>query len=339
MVDAMKPRLFVTRELFSDVIEDLSRYYDVEVWDKYQPPPYEVILRKARDADALATLLTDRVDCNLISSSPRLRIIAQYAVGYDNIDVECATRHGVYVTNTPGVLTEATAELTWALIFAVARRIVEADTFVRWGEWWRLGTGWHPKMMLGVELRGKTLGVIGLGRIGSRVAEIGKALGMRIVYYSRERKPELEKALGAEYRGLEDLLRESDVITIHVPLTSDTRHLLDRERLSLVKKGAIIVNTSRGAVIDTDALVEALREGRIAGAGLDVFEEEPIDPNHPLTAFKNVVLAPHIGSATYETRHKMAELVAENLVMFYRGEVPRTLVNRDVLSVRKPGFS
>ncbi|MCE4612765.1 MAG: NAD(P)-binding domain-containing protein [Desulfurococcales archaeon] len=333
-----KPRLFVTRELFSDVIEELSKYYDVEVWDKYQPPPYETLRAKARDADALATLLTDRIDCDLISSSPRLHIIAQYAVGYDNIDVECATRHGVYVTNTPGVLTEATAELTWALIFAVARRIVEADNFVRWGEWWRLRTGWHPKMMLGVELRGKTLGVIGMGRIGYRVAEIGKALGMKIVYYSRRRKPEAEESLGAEYRSLEDLLRVSDVITVHVPLTKETKYLLNRDKLKLVKKGAIIVNTSRGAIIDTEALMEALREGRIAGAGLDVFEEEPIEPNHPLTAFKNVVLAPHIGSATYETRHKMAELVAENLIMFYMGEKPKTLVNEEVLKVREPGF-
>ena len=334
----MKPRLFVTRELFEDVIRKLEEYYEVEVWDRYQPPPYEVILEKARESDALATLLTDRIDCRLLEESKRLRIVAQYAVGVDNIDVECATRLGIYVTNTPGVLTEATAELTWALILAVARRVVEADHFVRWGEWWRLKTGWHPKMMLGMELKGKVLGVIGMGRIGYRVAEIGKAFGMKIIYYSRTRKPEVEKKLGAEYRELDQLLREADIVTIHTPLTKETRYMIDEEKLRLMKRTAILINTARGAVVDTNALVKALKEGWIAGAGLDVFEEEPLDPNHPLTAFKNVVLLPHIGSATYETRHRMAELVAENLIAFYKGEVPPTLVNKDVLKVRKPGF-
>ena len=334
----MKPKLFITRELFTDVIKRLEEYYDVEVWDRYQPPPYDVILSKAREMDALSSLLTDKIDCNLLTQARRLRIIAQYAVGYDNIDVECATKLGIYVTNTPGVLTEATAELTWALLMAVARRIVEADHFVRWGEWWRLKTGWHPKMMLGVELKGKTLGVIGLGRIGSRVAEFGKAFGMRVIYYDVFRKEDVERRLGVEFRELDQLLGESDFISIHVPLTKETRYLINEERLRKVKKGAIIINTSRGAVVDTNALVKALREGRVAAAGLDVHESEPLDPNHPITALKNVVLAPHIGSATYETRHKMAELVAENLIAFYEGREPPTLVNKEVLNVRPPGF-
>ncbi|RLG86084.1 MAG: D-glycerate dehydrogenase [Thermoprotei archaeon] len=335
----LKPKLFVTRELFADVIESLEQYYEVEVWDRYQPPPYEVLLEKFKDIDAAATLLTDRIDCNLLQRAKKLRIIAQYAVGYDNIDIECATKLGIYVTNTPGVLTEATAELTWALIFAVARRIVEADHFVRWGEWWRLKTGWHPKMMLGVELYKKTLGIIGLGRIGSRVAEIGrKAFDMRVIYYDIYRKKDLEEKLGIEYKDLDQVLAESDIISIHVPLTKETYHMINEERLKKVKKGALLINTSRGAVIDTNALVKALEEGWIAGAGIDVFEQEPIPPNHPLTRFKNVVLVPHIGSATYETRHKMAELVAENLIAFYEGRVPPTLVNKEVLKVRSPGF-
>jgi len=333
-----KPRLFITRELFPDVIEKLKKCYDVEVWDRYQTPPYEVLLDKVRSADALVTLLSDRIDCNLLQQAKRLRIIAQYAVGYDNVDVECATRLGIYVTNTPGVLTEATAELTWALILAVARRIVEADTFVRWGEWWRTKTSWHPHMVLGVELRGKTLGVIGLGRIGLRVAEIGKAFGMKVVYYSRSRNEALEKELGAEYRDLDTLLQEADVVTIHVPLTKETYHMINEERLRKMKRTAILINTARGAVVDTNALVKALSEGWIAGAGLDVFEEEPLSPNHPLTAFKNVVLTPHIGSATYEARHAMAELVAENLIAFYEGREPPTLVNKEVLKIRPPGF-
>jgi len=334
----MKPRVFVTRELFPDVIEKLGRYYDVEVWDRYQPPPYDVLLEKAREVDALVSLLSDRIDCNLLKQAKRLRIVAQYAVGYDNIDVECATNLGIYVTNTPGVLTEATAELTWALILAVARRIVESDVFVRWGEWWRTRTGWHPHMMLGVELKGKTLGVVGLGRIGSRVAEIGKAFGMKIIYYDVKRNVDLEKALGAEYRDLDTLLQEADVVSIHVPLTKETHHMINEERLKKMKKTAILVNTARGAIIDTNALVKALTEGWIAGAGLDVFEQEPLPPNHPLTSFKNVVLVPHIGSATYEARHAMAELVAENLIAFYEGREPPTLVNREVLRVRPPGF-
>ncbi|RLG83766.1 MAG: D-glycerate dehydrogenase [Thermoprotei archaeon] len=333
-----KPKLFITRELFPDVIKKLEEYYDVEVWDRYQPPPYEVLLEKSKQVDALATLLTDKIDCNLLQQAKKLRIIAQYAVGYDNIDVECATRLGIYVTNTPGVLTEATAELTWALLMAVARRIVEADHFVRWGEWWRLRTGWHPKMMLGVELKGKTLGIIGLGRIGSRVAEIAKAFGMKVIYYDRNRREDLEKKLGVEYRDLDTLLQEADIVTIHVPLTKETYHMINEERLKKMKRSALLINTARGAVIDTEALAKALREGWIAGAGLDVHESEPLDPNHPITAFKNVVLLPHIGSATYETRHRMAELVAENLIAFYKGEIPPTLVNKDVVKVRKPGF-
>jgi glyoxylate reductase len=334
----MKPKLFITRELFPDVIEKLKQYYDVEVWDRYHQPPYEVLLEKVREVDALVSLLTDKIDCNLLQQAKRLRIIAQYAVGYDNIDVECATRLGIYVTNTPEVLTEATAELTWALILAVARRIVEADHFVRWGEWWRTKTAWHPTMMLGVELKGKTLGIVGLGRIGSRVAEIGKAFGMRVIYYDLMRKEDLEKKLGIEYRDLDTLLQEADIVSIHTPLTKETYHIINEERLKKMKRTAILINTARGAVVDTEALIKALREGWIAGAGLDVFEGEPIPPNHPLTAFKNVVLVPHIGSATYEARHAMAELVAENLIAFYEGRVPPTLVNKDVVKVRPPGF-
>lgn len=335
----IRPKLFITRELFDDTIERLRRYYEVEVWDRYQPPPYEVLLSKAREVDAMVTLLTDRIDCNLLQQAKNLRIVSQLAVGYDNIDVICATRLGIYVTNTPGVLTEATAELTWALILAVARRIVEADHFVRWGEWERLRTGWHPKMMLGIELKGKILGVIGAGRIGSRVAEIGaKGFGMKVIYYDINRNEYLEKELGAEYRNLDQLLQEADIVTIHVPLTKETHYMINEERLKKMKKSAILINTARGSVIDTDALIKALKEGWIAGAGLDVFEQEPLPANHPLTAFKNVVLVPHIGSATYETRHAMAELVAENLIAFYEGREPPTLVNREVLKIRPPGF-
>ncbi|MEM1541661.1 MAG: glyoxylate reductase [Ignisphaera sp.] len=334
-----KPKLFITRELFTDVIEKLEKYYKVEVWDRYQPPPYEVILEKAREVDALVSLLSDRIDCNLLYQAKNLRIVAQLAVGYDNVDIDCATKLGIYVTNTPGVLTEATAELTWALILAVARRIVEADHFVRWGEWERLKTAWHPKMMLGIELRGKVLGIVGCGRIGSRVAEIGaKGFGMKVIYFDRSRNEELEKEIGAEFKELDQLLREADIVSLHVPLTRETYHMINEERLKKMKRSAILINTARGSVVDTEALVKALKEGWIAGAGLDVFEQEPLPANHPLTAFKNVVILPHIGSATYETRHAMVELVAENLIAFYEGREPPTLVNKEVLKIRPPGF-
>ncbi|MEM3833540.1 MAG: glyoxylate reductase [Thermoprotei archaeon] len=333
-----KPNVFVSRELFDDVIKKIEEYYDVEVWDHYQAPSYSTLLSKAKNIDALVTLLSDKVDCNLLQSAKQLRIIAQYAVGFDNIDVECATKLGIYVTNTPGVLTESTAELTWALILAVTRRIVEADNFVRWGEWERLKTGWHPKMMLGIELRGKVLGIIGLGRIGGRVAEIGKAFGMKVIYYDIVKNEELERKLGLEYKNLEELLKISDVISIHIPLSKETYHLINENKLRLMKKSAFLINTSRGSVVDSESLVKALKEGWIAGAGLDVFENEPLPSNNLLTAFKNVVLVPHIGSATYEARHAMAELVAENLITFYEKKVPPTLVNKDVVNIRKPGF-
>jgi glyoxylate reductase len=335
----MKPKVFVTREIPEIGLKMIKEYYEVEVWDRYTAPPREVLLEKVRNVDALVTLLTDKIDKEVLDNAPRLRIIAQYAVGYDNIDVDYATAKGVYVTNTPGVLTDATADFTWALLLAAARRVVEADRFVRSGEYWRTGTGWHPLMMLGYQVSGKTLGIIGMGRIGQAVARRAKGFGMRILYYDVFRLPEeQEKELGVQYVDLETLLRESDFVSIHVPLTKETYHMIGERELKMMKKTAVLVNTARGAVIDTDALVKALKEKWIAAAGLDVFEQEPLPPDHPLTKLDNVVLAPHIASATYETRAAMAELVARNLIAFYKGEVPPTLVNKEVVKVRPPGF-
>ncbi len=335
----MKPQVFVTRQLPGNALAKLNKYYAVKVWPAWTPPPYDTILAEARRSVALLTLLTDRIDCNLISSARSLRIISQYAVGYDNIDVECATKHGVYVTNTPGVLADATADLTWALILAVSRRIVEADKVVRSGEWYKTGTGWHPMYMLGMEVTGKTLGIIGLGRIGREVARRAKGFKMKVLYYKRRRlAPEEEKELGVEYRSLEDLLKESDIVTIHVPLTEETRGLIGERELRMMKDTAILVNTSRGPVVDEEALIKALTKGWIAGAGLDVFNQEPLPPDHPLTKLDNVVLAPHIGSATWETRTRMAEKAVENLIAFAEGRVPPDLVNPEVVKVRKPGL-
>ncbi len=335
----VKPKVFITRQIPEKGIEMIKEYYDVEVWTEYTPPPREVLLEKVKSIDALVSLLTDKIDCELLDNAPRLRIVAQYAVGFDNIDLECATRKGVYVTNTPGVLTQSVAEFTWGLILAVTRRIVEADNFVRSGEWWNTKTGWHPLMLLGMELKGKTLGIIGMGRIGRTVAKIAKGFDVRILYYDvRPLSEDIEKELEAKYVDLDTLLKESDIVSVHVPLTPQTYHLIGERELKLMKKTAYIINTARGKVIDTQALIKALEEGWIAGAGLDVFEQEPLPPDNPLTKFKNVVLTSHIASATIEARTGMAELVAKNLIAFYKGEIPPTLVNKDVVKVRSPGF-
>ncbi len=333
-----KPGLFMTRDLPFPAKDKIKQLFDVEVWPEYRGPTRDELLSRAKGKQALVSLLEDKIDCSVIEALlPELRIIAQYAVGFDNIDLECATRHGVYVTNTPGVLTEATADFAWTLILAVARRIVEADKFVRDGSWKATGTAWHPTMMLGIEVHGKTLGILGGGRIGQAVAKRAKGFDMRILYNDVNRVPEIE-SLGATYVSLEDLFKESDIISIHVPLTPQTQNMVGERLLRLMKKNAIIVNTARGKVIDLEALYRALKEGWIAGAGLDVFPSEPLDPGHPITKLPNVVLAPHIGSATWETRSMMAELVYQNLEAFYRGQVPPTLVNRDVVKVRPPGF-
>ncbi|MFP3171846.1 MAG: glyoxylate reductase [Acidilobus sp.] len=331
--------LFVTREVPFPAFDQLKAMFQrVDVWKEYRPPTKEELIANAKGHQALVTMLEDKVTCDVIEAlSPELRIIAQYAVGYDNIDLECATRHGVYVTNTPEVLTDATADLTWALILAVTRRVVEADRFVRDGSWKRSGTAWHPTMMLGYDLKGKVLGILGAGRIGSAVAKRALGFDMKIIYYNRHRVPEVE-ALGARYVDLETLFRESDILTIHTPLTPETQNLVNESRLRLMKRTAFIINTARGKIIDLDALYKALKEGWIAGAGLDVYPSEPLDPSHPITKLSNVVLAPHIGSATIETRARMAETVYRNLEAFYRRQRPPTLVNEGVLRVRPPGF-
>ena len=333
-----RPKLFMTREIPFPAAQRIAELFDVTVWREYRAPTKDELIAGAKGADALVTTLEDKVTCEVIEAlAPRLRIIAQYAVGYDNVDIDCATRNGVYVTNTPGVLTEATADLTWALILAVARRIVEADEYVRSGGWRRSGAAWHPTMMLGFDVYGKTIGIVGGGRIGQAVARRAKGFNMRILYNSRRRHEEMEE-LGAVYVDLETLFRESDIVTIHVPLTPETQNLVNERLLRLMKRTAILINTARGRVVDLDALYRALSEGWIAGAGLDVFPEEPLDPSHPITKLRNVVLTPHIGSATVETRSRMADLVLQNLEAFMRGEVPPTLVNAEVVKVRKPGF-
>lgn len=303
----------------------LRREAGVEVNPKDRALSKEDIVKGVRGKDGLLCLLSDKIDAEVMDASKNLRVISNYAVGYDNIDLEAATRRGIVVTNTPGVLTETTADLVWALLMACARRIVEADRFARNGKF----RGWAPMLMTGRDVYGKTLGVIGLGRIGSAVARRGKGFNMRVLYTGPRRKKELEEELGAEYVTKEELMKRSDFITLHVPLLPDTYHLIGEEELKLMKASAYLINTSRGPVVDERALVGALKNKHISGAGLDVYEKEPTLMKG-LTQLRNVVLLPHIGSASIETRTKMAVIAAENILAVFKGG-PANVVNKEVL--------
>jgi glyoxylate reductase len=323
-----KPKVYVTRMLPERALTRMGEAFDLEVWQEYAPPPKQVLLEKAEEADALVTMLSDKIDKEILDASPKLKIVAQLAVGFDNINVQEATRRGIYVTNTPEVLTETTADFAWTLLMAVARRVVEADRYVRAGRW---NVAWHPSMFVGRDIYGATIGIVGAGRIGQAVAQRAKGFNMKILYCNPSRRPELEKNLDAKPTELNELLRESDYVSIHVPLNKQTTHLINAEKLQLMKKTAYLINNSRGAVVDEKALFEALKAGRIAGAALDVFEHEPTSSTNPLLKLDNVVVAPHISSASIETRARMAEMVMENLLSFFRGEKPPNLVNSEVL--------
>jgi len=325
-----KPKIYVTRELPERALKILKHYFDAEVWPEYAPPPKQVIIEKARNVDALATLLSDKMDAEVFDAAPKLKIVCQMAVGFDNIVVPEATKRGIYVTNTPEVLTDTTADFAWALLMAVARRVVEADKYVRTGQW---KVGWHPNMLTGRDVFGTTIGIVGAGRIGYAMAKRAKGFDMKVLFYDVIPRPEIEK-LGAKKADLDALLKESDFVTIHVPLMKETHHLMNEQRFRMMKKTAYLVNNSRGPVVDEKALFKALKEGWIAGAGLDVFEQEPTPMDNPLLKLDNVVVAPHISSASLETRFRMAEMVAENMVAFFQGKQPPNLVNLDVMKVR-----
>jgi glyoxylate reductase len=290
--------VFVTRRLPGPALERLAERHDVEVWEQQLPPDRAALEAGVRDADGLLALLTDRIDVELIERSPRLRAIANYAVGVDNIDLDAARRRGIAVGNTPDVLTEATADLTFALLLAAARRLPEAIADVAAGEW----RTWEPGRWLGADVHGACIGIIGYGRIGRAVAERARGFAMRVLH------------TGADGAPLEQLLAEADFVTLHCPLTAQTRHLIDARALSLMKRSAILINTARGPIVDQRALVEALREGTIAGAALDVTDPEPPSPGDPLLEAPNLLLTPHIGSATRTARERMADLAVENLL-------------------------
>ena len=321
-------KIFITRRLPEEGLKMLEGH-EVEIYEGDAPPSKEEIIEGVKDKDALICLLTDKIDSEVMDASPSLKIIANYAVGYDNIDVSEATKRGIFVTNTPGVLTETVADLAWALIMAIARRIVEGDKFMREGKF----KGWAPMLLLGSDVHGKTLGIIGAGRIGQAVARRAKGFNMRILYYSRRRKEDFEKECDAEYVDLKTLLRESDFISLHTPLTPETYHMIGENELKMMKSSAYLINTGRGKCVDEKALVKALKEGWIRGAALDVFENEPeIEPE--LKELDNVVLTPHIGSASYETRSRMAVMVAENVLAALKGKMPPNCINPEASKYR-----
>jgi glyoxylate reductase len=326
-----KPKVYVTRELPERGLKIIMERFDAEVWPEYAPPPKKTIIEKAKDVDALATLLSDKIDAEVFDAAPKLKMIAQLAVGFDNVDVQEATKRGIYVSNTPEVLTDTTADFAWTLLMALARRVVEADKYVRMGKW---KVGWHPAMLQGRDVYGATMGIVGAGRIGYAVAKRATGFSMKILFYDVIPRPEMEKDFGAKKVDLDELLKQSDFVSVHVPLMKETHHLINAEKLRLMKKTAYLINNSRGPVVDEKALYEALNEGRIAGAGLDVFEQEPTSLANPLLKLDNVVVAPHISSASYKTRSKMAEMVADNLIAFFEGKKPPNLINPDVLKVR-----
>lgn len=314
------PRVFVSRALPGDSVDRLRESLDVEVWALADPPAPEDLRKAASESDGLLTMLPDRVDAALFDAAPRLKIVSNLAVGYDNVDIPAANQHGVLVTNTPGVLTEAVADLTFALILTFARRMVEGDRIVRAG-------AWNPTFLLGCEMNGTTLGIVGLGSIGLAVARRARGFGTRVLHASQSPKTEAETELAVARRELPDLISESDFVSLHVPLLPETRGLIGSRELGLMKPDAVLVNTARGPIVDQAALIEALRGERIGGAALDVFESEPLSKDNPLLSFDNVLVAPHLGSGTLETRSRMADLCAENLIEFFAGRNPPSPVN------------
>jgi len=325
-----RPRVYVTRQLPGDALERLRREAAVEVWDREEPPPRDELLRAVADAQGLLCLLTDNIDAGLLDAAPRLRVISTMAVGYDHIDVDAATARGVAVCHTPGVLTETTADFAFALLLAAARRLPEGDRAVREGRW----TAWHPSFLLGRDAGGATLGIVGLGQIGQAVARRARGFEMRVLYHSRNRKPEAERELGCIYAAFEELLSLSDFVSVHVPLTPETRHLFNEAAFGRMKPTAVFLNTSRGAVVNEAALHHALASHQIAAAAIDVTETEPLSLHDPLLRLPNLLITPHIASASVATRGRMAGLAVENLLAVLGGKQPAHCVNPQVLAER-----
>jgi len=327
-----RPKVFVSRVIPDDGLDPVRAATDAAVWPDELPPPRAELLDAVAGCDGVLTLLTDRVDDEFLDrAGPQLKVVSNFAVGFDNIDVAACTARGIPVGNTPGVLTETTADLAWALLMAAARRLVEGDRYVRDGRW----KTWGPMLLMGPDVHGATLGIVGFGRIGQAVARRARGFGMRILYHDpRRASPSVEAEYGAEYRTLEGILPESDYVTLHVDLRPETRGLINAERIGWMKPGAILVNTSRGPVVDSLALADALRSGRLGAAALDVTDPEPIPVDHPLVGLDNCLIVPHIASASRATRGKMASMAAANLLAGLRGDRLPTPVNPEVYDRR-----
>jgi gluconate 2-dehydrogenase len=324
----MKPKVLVTREVFDETLDYLAAHCDVESNQADVPLAPAELARRLADKQGLVCCLTDRVDAALLAAASGLKVVANIAVGYNNIDVPACTARGVAVTNTPGVLDDSTADLAMALVLATARRITEGEAYVRAGDW----KGWHLKQMLGVDAHHAVLGVFGMGRIGRAIAKRARGFDMRVIYHNRKRlDAAVERELGLEYRTKDDLLTESDFLVLQLPYSPETHHLIGAAELKRMKRTAVLINTARGGVVDDAALIEALKTGTIRAAGLDVFEGEP-KLNPGFLALRNVVLVPHIGSSTEATRRAMAMTAAKNAVAVLTGQTPPNFVNAEVLS-------
>jgi lactate dehydrogenase-like 2-hydroxyacid dehydrogenase len=315
---ASRPRVFVGRRIPDEGLKAIAAACDADIWPEELPPPRDVLLRRVVGRDGILTLLTDRVDDELLDAAgPSLKVVSNYAVGYDNIDVAACARRGIAVGNTPGVLTETTADLAWALLMAAARRVAEGSRYVRDGRW----RTWGPLLLLGPDVHGSTLGIVGFGRIGQAVARRAQGFGMTVLYHDvGPVPPEVAASLGATSVTLDELLARSDFVSLHVNLSDETRHLINAASLAAMKPTAVLVNTSRGPVVDQIALADALRDGVIWAAALDVTDPEPIPPDDPLVGLDNCLIVPHIASASRATRGKMAAMAAANLVAGVRGE-------------------
>lgn len=328
----MKPKVYITRIIPEQGIKAIAEFCDVIIHPDETPPDEKEIISNIKGKDAILCLLSDRINKNIISAAPKLKAISTMSAGFEHIDVNEATNKGIYIGYTPGILTDATADLAFTLLLSVSRKIVEADRFVRELNW---KIAWSPELFLGQSLCGSTIGIIGLGKIGKGMAKRARGFDMTVIYTNRTRLSlEEEKKLDVEYRPLDDLLMESDFVSLHIPLTKETYHIIDEKRLSLMKPHAILINTSRGSAVDEAALIKALTEKQIAGAGIDVFEKEPVDDDNPLLKMDNVILLPHIGSANKQTRGKMSEIAAENLLAVLRGQPPLCWLNPEVEKIK-----
>jgi glyoxylate reductase len=322
----MKPSVFVSRIIPDEGLNLVLAACDAEVWQDELPPPRTVLLEKIKDKVGLLSLLTDKIDAELMDLNPQLRVVSNYAVGFDNIDIPAATERGLPIGNTPGVLTDTTADFAFTLMVSAARRVVEGADYVRAGKW----KTWGPKLLTGVDIHGATLGLIGFGRIGQAMAKRASGFDMRVLYYDQYRREDLEQSMGVKYVDLDTLLRESDFVSIHTDLNASTRHLFDADAFSKMKSSAVLINSARGPIIDPAALYDALSSGKIRAAALDVTEPEPINLDSPLVQLPNCLIVPHIASGSIATRGKMAEIAAKNLIAGLRGERLPAPVNPDV---------